>query len=214
MKPTAEINRIIAEKAATYAVDPLLVHALIQVESSYRPDAKRDEPRLNDASYGLMQVLSGTARSMLGFAGDAEALLDPSTNVDLGVRYLKYQLGRYAGDVPSALAAYNAGTASRRSDGKFINQGYVDKVYKLYQALQARTGQVVVARTTERGVFLPPDWLKDSAFPLRFQAGRGDERIQLETFIPAAPVPWVVAGATFLGLTLLLGQGAGKRRSS
>ena len=43
-------------------VDPLLIKAIIAQESGFRPQAQRAEPRINDASRGLMQILYATAR--------------------------------------------------------------------------------------------------------------------------------------------------------
>jgi soluble lytic murein transglycosylase len=38
--------------------------------------------------------------------------LDPSENISLGTLYLQKVLGRYDGDLPRGLAAYNAGEAA------------------------------------------------------------------------------------------------------
>lgn len=106
-----------------YGVDPSLILATIDVESGGDPTAIN--PR--DPSYGLGQVMVPTARQFVpGISADD--LLDPETNVSIVARYLRDQLDRYNGDVPSAVAAYNAGTARRDASGNFTNQSYVDRV--------------------------------------------------------------------------------------
>lgn len=88
--------------------------AFCQVESGFRPRAYRFEPRLNEASYGLMQVLPSTARQF-GFTGEPESLYDPLTNLRYGTRFaewgwnqLYHKLGTYP---PTArwVAGYNEG---------------------------------------------------------------------------------------------------------
>ena len=77
-----------------------LVHALIQVESGYRTNA-----RSHKGARGLMQLLPATGRRY-----GALDLFDPHANVDAGVRHLKSLLDRFK--LPVALAAYNAGEAA------------------------------------------------------------------------------------------------------
>ena len=116
-----------------YGVNQALIKAIISIESAWNPLAVRFEPHINDASWGLMQVLLKTAKWMLNDTNLTSAgLLVPSTNIKAGVRYLAWQLNRY-GDVEKAIAAYNAGTAKRRTDGTWINQSYVNKVWGKYQ---------------------------------------------------------------------------------
>jgi soluble lytic murein transglycosylase-like protein len=93
---------LIATAANRHGVDPALVHAVIAAESNYQPSA-----RSRVGARGLMQVMPATARD-LGVAS-TRALLDPQANIDAGVRYLKSLLDRFDGDLPTALAAYNAG---------------------------------------------------------------------------------------------------------
>lgn len=79
------------------------------------------------ASWGLMQVMGGTAR-WLGFGGKwLPALCDPRIGLEWGCKYLRRLVERH-GSLADAVAAYNAGDAIRGEDGKYINQEYVDKV--------------------------------------------------------------------------------------
>lgn len=93
-------REFIASAAEAYGVDPLLVKALIQVESGYRPTAK--SPR---GAVGLMQIMPSTAR-----AYNVRNPFDPKANIEAGVKHLKALLDRFGGDrTELALAAYNAG---------------------------------------------------------------------------------------------------------
>ena len=85
-------------------VDPLLVVALIHVESSFNPRA-----RSRAGALGLMQVRVPTLREQLKRprARRADAL-DPRTNVQAGVRYFRRLLDTF-GATDLALMAYNAG---------------------------------------------------------------------------------------------------------
>ena len=89
----------IREIAARHGVNAHLVEAVIRVESAFNPRAVS-----NKGAQGLMQLMPRTA-SALGVRN----VFDPYQNIEGGVRHLRYLLDRYPGNVPLALAAYNAG---------------------------------------------------------------------------------------------------------
>jgi soluble lytic murein transglycosylase-like protein len=80
-----------------HGVDPLLVRALIQVESNYKPRAK--SPR---GAMGLMQLMPSTAKEY-----NVRNPFDPRANIEAGIKRLKILIDRWGTEV--ALAAYNAG---------------------------------------------------------------------------------------------------------
>ena len=88
---------LIETAAQAHGVDPILVQALIQVESNYKPRA-----RSNKGAMGLMQLMPATAREY-----QVRNAYDPKSNIDAGVRKLKSLIDKYG--VRLALAAYNAG---------------------------------------------------------------------------------------------------------
>jgi len=98
--PFAEI---IAAASQAHGVDPMLVKALIQVESGYRPKAR--SPR---GAVGLMQIMPATAREY-----NVGNPFDPKANIEAGVKHLKALLDRFGGNrTELALAAYNAGAGA------------------------------------------------------------------------------------------------------
>ena len=90
-------GELITAAAHTHGVDPILVQALIQVESNYKPRAKS-----NKGAMGLMQLMPATAREYR-----VRNAYDPKANIDAGVRKLKTLIDKWGVDL--ALAAYNAG---------------------------------------------------------------------------------------------------------
>lgn len=91
-------GELISAAAQTHGVDPVLVQALIQVESNYQPRA-----RSHKGAMGLMQLMPATAREY-----NVRNAYDPKTNIDAGVRKLKSLIDKYR-VFDLALAAYNAG---------------------------------------------------------------------------------------------------------
>ncbi len=82
-----------------HRVDPLLVRAIIRVESGFEPFAVS-----NKGAMGLMQINRITAKH-LGLRNP----FDIRENIEGGTRYLKTLLERYYWDIHRALASYNAG---------------------------------------------------------------------------------------------------------
>lgn len=99
--PAAPYAAMIERSAAREGVDPLLVRAVIQVESAYQPKA-----RSRKGAAGLMQLMPDTARRY-----SVANPYDPDSNIAAGIKHLKLLLDRYV-QVPLALAAYNAGEAA------------------------------------------------------------------------------------------------------
>jgi soluble lytic murein transglycosylase-like protein/rubrerythrin len=100
-----QIATTIVAEARSAKLDPLLVLALIHVESSFDPDALS-----RAGAVGLMQLLEPTMEEELRKAGIAPSdPSDPTANVKAGVRYLRRLLRTFGGEVNVALMAYNAG---------------------------------------------------------------------------------------------------------
>lgn len=116
----------IYEASEKHQVDGLLVAAVVQAESSFKPTAVSPT-----GAVGLMQVLPSTAN----LYGDAD-LTDPKVNLEVGTRYLRDLLERFDGSLNLALAAYNAGPTNVSRYGGIPpfreTRQYVDRVLSLY----------------------------------------------------------------------------------
>ncbi|HEX9049562.1 MAG TPA: lytic transglycosylase domain-containing protein [Anaeromyxobacter sp.] len=98
------LARTIVRESVAARIDPLLVLAVIEVESSFDPEALSER-----GAMGLMQLRAPTLRRELERAGlEPEDANDPVANVQAGVRYLRRLLDAFGRD-DVALMAYNAG---------------------------------------------------------------------------------------------------------
>ena len=93
---------IIASLSEAHGVNPMLVRALIQVESGYRPRA-----RSSRGAMGLMQLMPSTAREY-----KIRNPFEPKANIEGGIRHLKSLIDQFGVEI--ALAAYNAGEGAVR----------------------------------------------------------------------------------------------------
>jgi soluble lytic murein transglycosylase-like protein len=130
---------IVERYARRFRLDPLVVLAVIQVESRFDPTALSDQ-----GAVGLMQLQGATARGLamelgLAWSGD-ELLIDPDMNVMLGCAYLRRLMDRF-GDQNAALAAYCSGPTfveARRDANGRIPLAYSDRVWDVLTALQGK----------------------------------------------------------------------------
>jgi soluble lytic murein transglycosylase len=99
---------IIRQQARDKDLDPALIAAVIYTESHFR-----DGQVSHAGAQGLMQITPATAhmiaRKSGGVAFTVDDLGTPQVNIAYGAWYLRYLLGRYAGNETLALAAYNGG---------------------------------------------------------------------------------------------------------
>lgn len=119
-------GELIAAAAEAHGVDPLLVRALIQVESKYQPRA-----RSRKGAMGLMQLMPSVAREY-----NVRNAYDPKANIMAGVQKLKSLIDEWGGDIQRALAAYNAGSGAVQKYGGIPpyreTQSYVSRILALW----------------------------------------------------------------------------------
>jgi soluble lytic murein transglycosylase-like protein len=99
----AEFDALVASHAKANAVPEALVHRVIVRESRYQAHLVG-----RGGTIGLMQIKLATARG-LGYAGDAEGLRDPDTNLAYGVKYLAGAYRAANGDHDRAMHYYASG---------------------------------------------------------------------------------------------------------
>jgi soluble lytic murein transglycosylase-like protein len=122
-------DEMVMKAAARHGVDPNLIFAVMRQESGFNPRA-----RSYKGASGLMQLMPATARRF-----GVTNIYDPAQNIEGGVRYLRFLLDMFNGDVELALAGYNAG------EGAVIRYGYTVPRYRETQhyvkVISARYGR-------------------------------------------------------------------------
>jgi len=131
----ATIDALVREAALRYGVDPRLVLLVMQAESGFRLGAVSPK-----GATGLMQLMPGTA-VRLGVGN----IYDPRENIFGGVKYLRWLLDRFGGDVRLALAGYNAGEHAVESHGNQVppileTQNYVRSIVLRYNRFRVLEG--------------------------------------------------------------------------
>ena len=130
--------------SAWYALDPKLVLSVIAVESNFQTGVQSPK-----AAVGLMQLIPDTAERF-----NVRNAYDATQNMRGGMRYLRWLLSYYRGNVPYALAAYNAGEG-RVNQHKGVppfaeTRAYVKRVVGLYGGVQ---------HMYDASLTTPPAWL-------------------------------------------------------
>jgi len=135
--PVSYVN-IINSACGKHGVDPSLVHAIVKVESDFNPYAVSRK-----GAMGLMQLMPETASSL-----KVRNSFSPDENIEGGVKYLRYLLDRYEGNISLALAAYNSGETAVKKWGTIPpfkeTQDYVRKIMQIYNG----TGKTFAPRYT------------------------------------------------------------------
>lgn len=136
-----ELEPVIRRHSSQHQLHPALIRAVIKAESNFDPRAVS-----RAGAIGLMQLMPQTAVRM-----DVRDLYDPEENVAGGTKYLRQLLDRFHGNLPLALAAYNAGenVVERYQALPPIDETrqYVRKVLRYYRTFLVRDGVI-----TERPV--------------------------------------------------------------
>jgi soluble lytic murein transglycosylase-like protein len=123
-----ELDLTIVRVGREQGVDPRLIHAVIWQESKYKNAAVS-----HAGAQGLMQLMPATAKR---FKCDDRS--DSEANVTAGVKYLRWLLKRFDGNVTLALAGYNAGEGNVMKYGRRVppfreTRNYVRRVGGRYR---------------------------------------------------------------------------------
>lgn len=128
LEPAApmSVEDLITQAAYEYGVDPQLVKAIATAESNMNQDEISPV-----GAIGVMQLMPETA------AGLGVNPYDTNENIAGGTKYLKQMLDTFDGDVPLAVAAYNAGPGAVKRYGGIPpyseTKNYVGRVMDMYQ---------------------------------------------------------------------------------
>jgi len=106
----ATIDSYITVSSARYNIDPLLIYAQMHQESAFKLKATSYK-----GARGLMQLMPATA---IRFG--VTDIYNPKQNIDAGVKYMRWLLNKFGGDVSLALAGYNAGEGAVMKYGNQI----------------------------------------------------------------------------------------------
>ncbi|MBA7560709.1 lytic transglycosylase domain-containing protein [Candidatus Atribacteria bacterium 1244-E10-H5-B2] len=137
-KSIYEISKTIYEEAIRYNFNPLLITAIIKIESNFDPKAVSDS-----YAYGLFQVRRFIAPELaenigIKWEGAEKTLFDPIKNIKIGVYYLS-MLNRDFNDLKTAIIAYNQGpyaVQERLTNNQELTDNYVNKVLAYYASLR------------------------------------------------------------------------------
>jgi hypothetical protein len=126
----AVIDSYIVDSSKRYGIDPLLIYAQMHQESGFKLKATSYK-----GASGLMQLMPATA---IRFG--VTSIYDPKQNIDAGVKYMRWLLDKFGGDVALALAGYNAGEGAVMKYGYQIppyreTQEYVRRISARYNSI-------------------------------------------------------------------------------
>jgi soluble lytic murein transglycosylase-like protein len=124
------VDSYILDSSQRYGVDPLLIYSQMHQESTFKLGATSPK-----GASGLMQLMPGTARRF-----GVEKIYDPKQNIEGGVRYMRWLLDTFNGDLVLALAGYNAGEGAVMKYGWQVppyreTQEYVRRITDRYSAI-------------------------------------------------------------------------------
>jgi soluble lytic murein transglycosylase-like protein len=98
-----DIVILVENTAVAHGIPLELAHAVVRIESNYNPGLTG-----RGGTLGLMQIKYATARG-IGYSGSAQALLDPTVNLEWGMRYLAGARKLAKGSLCGTILRYQAG---------------------------------------------------------------------------------------------------------
>ena len=126
----ALVDSYILDSSRRYGIDPLLIYSQMHQESTF--NARALSPK---GASGLMQLMPATARRF-----GVTNIYDPKQNIEGGIKYMRWLLDTFNGDVVLALAGYNAGEGAVMKYGWQVppyreTQEYVRRITSRYNLI-------------------------------------------------------------------------------
>ncbi|OGP87618.1 MAG: hypothetical protein A2031_04850 [Deltaproteobacteria bacterium RBG_19FT_COMBO_43_11] len=124
-------DHIISKAGKKFKIDPALIKAIIKAESNFNHEAVSPV-----GARGLMQLMPATA-----YALQVDDVFHPENNIEAGVRYLRYLLNTYRGNLQLTLAAYNAGETAVAKYNNNVppfreTKNYIKRVMSYYDSFK------------------------------------------------------------------------------
>ena len=124
--PETPFGDLIYQTARRHGINPALVAAMVRAESAFDQHAVSVK-----GARGLLQLMPATANR---FGVETRHLSDPQSNLEAGVKYIKWLRGRFFDELPLVLAAYNAGEGNVDRYGGVPpfreTRDYIGRVYR------------------------------------------------------------------------------------
>jgi len=170
----AVVDSYIVDSSRRYGIDPLLIYSQMHQESTFK--SRAISPK---GARGLMQLMPGTARRF-----GVENIFDVKQNIEGGVKYMRWLLDTFNGDLNLALAGYNAGEGAVMKFGWQIppyreTQEYVRRISSRYNMISdpqyiqsARRVSSEIASKLEQKKSRPLSIYEPDATTIRLPDGR------------------------------------------
>jgi hypothetical protein len=168
------VDSYIVDSSRRYSIDPLLIYSQMHQESTFKSRALSPK-----GARGLMQLMPGTARRF-----GVDNIWDAKQNIEGGVKYMRFLLDMFGGDVNLALAGYNAGEGAVMKYGNSIppyreTQEYVRRISQRYNMISnpqyvesARRVSSELASKLEQKKSRPLSIYEPSALTVRLPDGK------------------------------------------
>jgi hypothetical protein len=168
------VDSYIIDSSRRYAIDPLLIYSQMHQESTFKSRAMSPK-----GARGLMQLMPGTAHRF-----GVENIWDAKQNIEGGVKYMRWLLDMFGGDLNLALAGYNAGEGAVMKYGNQIppyreTQEYVRRISSRYNMISnpqyvesARPVSSAIASKLEQKKSRPLSIYEPDAMTVRLPDGK------------------------------------------
>jgi soluble lytic murein transglycosylase-like protein len=161
---TSPLDSLIDSISASHGVDGTLVRSVIEIESSFNRRAVSPM-----GAMGLMQLIPAT-----GARFGVRDFFDPAQNINGGVRYLRFLLEMFQGDLDLSLAAYNSGENRVARLGRIPDipetQDYVRKVKSAYSRRGGQGGTAQFAAAVPAPTQTTSEAVAEASQPIQVEA--------------------------------------------